>query len=567
VASYKYPFAERANRYASAVAAGKVSVCQWVKMACQRHLADLKASKEKGYPFEFDKSKANRICVFGSNMLHTKGKWAGQKILLEDWQCFLIGVPFGWVRKSDGLRRFREMYAEIPRKNGKSIVGAIIGLYMLCADDEKGAEVFSGATSLDQAMEVFRPAWLMCHWNPDFKSHFEIELGGTSKNPGSIYRLNDSSRFQAVIGKPGDGSSPHCAIIDEYHEHKTPDLYDTMLTGMGARSQPLQAVMTTSGVDTSVPCYDKHIEAKKVLDGSLERDDLFAIVYSMDDEDDWQDFENWKKANPNFGVSIFGDFLRARHHEALTNPARKNIILCKHLNKWMNAGVAWMNMVKWDACRDDQLTMEDFDGHDCWLGLDLANRIDIAALRIVFKSGNGYAGFGRYYLPSDTVRAKENTHYQKWVEEGFLIETEGARTDFGRIKDDIEELAGRFNMRELAFDPKEATFLIQEIQQEPWAKFECVEISQGPVHMSEPMKEWEALIYAGQYTHNGDPVMTWMMSNVVKKQGRGGGPVKTYYPTKERDANKIDGPVAEIMAMSRAMLHVEEETDCGIEVW
>lgn len=180
MASYKYPFAERANRYARTVAAGKVSVCQWVEMACRRHLDDLKASKEKGYPYEFDKSKANRICVFGSNMRHTKGKWAGQKILLEDWQCFLLGAPFGWVRKSDGLRRFREMYAEIPRKNGKSIVGAIMGLYMLCADDEKGAEVFSGATSLDQAMEVFRPAWLMCHGNPDFKSHFEIELGGTS---------------------------------------------------------------------------------------------------------------------------------------------------------------------------------------------------------------------------------------------------------------------------------------------------------------------------------------------------------------------------------------------------
>ena len=451
------------------------------------------------------------------------------------------------------------MYEEIARKNGKSPMGAIIGNYMAWADEEIGAEVYSGATSMEQAYEVFRPAWLQVHNNPEFKTLFGLELGGTVKNPGPIYRLKDGSRFQPVIGKPGDGASPSCAIVDEYHEHKTAALYDTMRTGMVGREQPMLAVITTSGVDTSAPCYDLHLDARKVLEGSLERDDLFAIIYGMDDEDDWQDFESWKKANPNFGVSVLEDALRSRHHEAMTNPAKKNINLCKHANKWMNAGVAWMNMVKWEACRDDTLTLEDFENEECWIGLDLANRIDIAALRIVFRYQDGFVGFGRYYLPSETVRAKENGHYQKWVEEGLLVETEGARTDFGRIVDDLEGFSGRFVIKELAFDPKEATFLIQEIQGKTWASFECIEITQGPALMSEPMKEWEGSIYSGNYAHNGDPVMTWMMGNVVKKQGRGGGPIKTYYPTKERDANKIDGPVAELMALGRALLSVDSD--------
>jgi phage terminase large subunit-like protein len=566
VASLRYPLAERCNRYARAVASGRVPSNKWVRLACERHLRDLKeSSNNKGYPFQFDKSKAERILRFGSNMVHVKGKWAGQHFILQDWQCFFLGVPFGWVRRSDGLRRFREIYGEIPRKSGKSPLGAIIGNYMAWADGEIGSETYSGATSMDQAYEVFRPAWMMVHNNPEFKELFGLELGGTVKNPGPIFRLKDASKFQPVIGNPGDGASPSCAIVDEYHEHRTSALYDTMRTGMVGREQPMLVVITTAGVDTSVPCYDMHLDARKVLEGSLQRDDWFCIMYGMDDEDDWQDFQNWEKANPNFGISVLEDALRARYHEALTNPAKKNINLCKHANKWMNAGVAWMNMVKWEACRDDTLTLEDFENEECWVGLDLANRIDIAAMRLVFRYQDGFVGFGRYYLPSETVRAKENGHYQKWVEDGLIVETDGARTDFGRIVEDLKGFAGRFVIKELAYDPKEATFLIQQIQEESWASFDCVEITQGPLLMSEPMKEWEGLIYSGNYAHNGDPVMTWMMGNVVKKQGRGGGPVKTYYPTKERDANKIDGPVAELMALARAL--VSTPSDVGIEVW
>lgn len=558
-------YTPRALRYATKVIDGRIPACDLVRKACQRHIRDLEKSKRARYPFKFSKEKADRVCEFAERMIHIKGKWAERTddpesiyIRLEDWQCFFLSVIFGWIRKRDGLRRFREVYAEIPRKNSKSTMGAIIGLYMALADGEPGAEVYSGATTLDQAMEVFRPAWLMVDRNPDFRKFFGIELGGTAKNPGNIYRLSLGTRFEPLIGKPGDGASPHCAIIDEYHEHQSDEFYETMKTGMGARTQPLRLIITTAGVNTSGPCYDKHLDAIKVLSGTQENDELFAIIYGLDEDDDWIDFRNWRKANPNFGVSVFEDYLRAELRDAMQNAGEQNSKRTKHLNQWMNAGKAWMNMVFWERQKDTSLHLEDFTGQVCWLGLDLANKIDIASLAFIFKTEYGFAFFANHYLPEKTIELSHNAHYRKWRDEGFLIQTDGARTDFGRIERDIKEVSNRYVIQELAFDPKEASYLIQNIQD--WASFECIEIGQGPTLMSEPMKEMEAAIYAGQdprstnqLRHNGDPVLTWMMGNVVKKQGRSSGPVKYYYPTKEREADKIDGVVAGIMALSRAM--------------
>lgn len=277
--------------YVEDVLSGQILSCKWVKLACQRHQNDLlRSQSDPTFSYRFDPNLVERICRFGSKMRHVKGKWAGSQVKLEPWQVFILGSIFGWVRKSDGTRRFREAFVTVCRKNGKSLLAAIIGLYMLVGDNESGSEVYSGATTLDQALEVFRPAFLMVERDPAFRSHFGLDLGGTTKNPAAIYRLSDSSRFAPVIGKPGDGASPSCGIVDEYHEHKSPDLYDTLLTGMGARSQPLLFVITTAGVDTSVPCYDKQKEAQKILEGVIEQDELFAIVYTIDAEDDWSDY-------------------------------------------------------------------------------------------------------------------------------------------------------------------------------------------------------------------------------------------------------------------------------------
>lgn len=550
-------YSEIALKYCDDILSGVIAAGPYVIAACRRHKNDLNCSKSKDFQYKFDKKKANRRCCFSEKLHHVKGKWAGKRIKLSPHQVFIQCSIWGWVKKSNGLRRFSTAYVEIPRKNGKSVDAATAGLYMVAADGEKGAEVYSGATSEKQALEVFRPAWMMADKNSDLRDKFELSLSGNPKNPTSIYRLTDMSRFEPLIGKPGDGASPHCAIIDEYHEHKTPDQYDTMDTGMGAREQPLLYVITTAGTDTSSPCYDMHLRAIKILEGTIEDDSMFSIIYGLAADDDWKDFDVWKKANPNYGVSVNKDYLYRKYTETMTNTAKQNINLCKHLNMWMNAGIAWMNMAKWEACTDTSLRLEDFRGVPCYAALDLANKIDICALVLLFEFNNGLAAFGRYYLPEETINQPGNDHYVKWEKDGLIINTDGARTDFKYIENDLEIINQNHPIKELAFDPREATYLINNVME--WSSFECIEITQGPVFISEPMKELEAKVYSQTIWHNGDPVLKWMMSNVVKKQGRNSGPIKYYYPTKEKNENKIDGVVALIMALGRAMLHVDNQ--------
>ena len=495
----------------------------------------------------------------------------GQLLKLGPHQVFRQCAIWGWVKKSNGLRRFSIIFIEEPRKNGKSMDAATAGLYMLAADGEKGSEVYSGATSEKQALEVFRPAWQMANKNAALREYFHILLSGNPRNPTSIYRLDDMSRFEPLIGKPGDGASPHCAIIDEYHEHKTSDQYDTMDTGMGAREQPIIFVITTAGTDTSTPCYEMHLRAIKVLNGTIQDEAFFAIIYGISPTDDWKDFEVWKKANPNYGVSVMEDYLYRKYTETMTNAAKQNINLCKHLNQWTNAGVAWMNMVKWEVCKDETLKLEDFTGQSCWVALDLASKIDICATILLFRhqreingeTVDGYAAFGRYYLPEETTQLAGNEHYDKWVKEGRIVETPGAMTDFYYIENDLKEIHEKYPIEELAFDPRESGYLIQNVMQ--WLGVEqCIEIAQGPALMSEPMKETEGLIYDNKLWFDGDPVLTWMIGNVVQKKGRNSGPVKYYYPTKEKTESKIDGAVSLIMAMSRAMLNKDEFAFAGM---
>jgi phage terminase large subunit-like protein len=314
-----------AKRYADAVVSGEIDACRFVKSACARHLSDLERQRDAAFPYRFDPVAGEKVCKFAELLPHIKGEWAGKLIKLEPWQSFILSTLFGWVRKTDGKRRFRELYAEIPRKNGKSVFGAVIGLYMFTADGEAGAEVYSGATTEKQAWEVFRPAKLMATRADGFAGHFGVQV-----NASNMAIVDQAAKFEPIIGNPGDGASPHCAIIDEYHEHRTPDQYDTMITGMGARLQPLTVIITTAGTNLSGPCYDKRATVVKLLDGVIENEELFAIIYTLDDDDDWTDFTLWRKANPNYGVSVYEDYLRARHREAIQQASRQNIIQCKH---------------------------------------------------------------------------------------------------------------------------------------------------------------------------------------------------------------------------------------------
>jgi phage terminase large subunit-like protein len=553
-------YAQRAERYARRILSGRIPACELTRLACQRHLEDLKRAKNRKYPYVFDEEKGNRICRFVERMVHVKGKWAqfdqehpeAIYIRLEDWQCFLYCVPFGWINRKTGLRRYTEMYVEVPRKNAKSTSGAGIGNYMAFADGEPGAEVYSGATSLDQAMKIFEPAWLMVANNPEFREMLGLELGGTPRNPGNIYQLGTNSKFEPVVGNPGDGSNPHCALIDEFHEHRDPALIETMSTGMGARTQPMLPIFTTAGVNTAGPCFKKHLEAVRVLRGTEQNDRLFVLIFGIDEGDDWKNFDVWIKANPNFNVSVFEDYLRAQLRKALQNPDQQNAIRTKHLNEWLNAGKGWMDMVAWEKCRKPSLQIDDFNGKPCWLAVDLANKIDLASLVALFEHEGGYVLFAWHFLCEATVKLSHNTHYRAWEAAGKLIVTPGARTDFREIEGRIKSLAASHAVQDLSFDPREASYFISSIQE--WAGFPCTEITQGPQMMSEPMKEMEALVRDGRFGWDGDPIVHWAMGNVVKKEARTGGPVKYYYPTKEQDHLKIDPVVAAIMALRGAMM-------------
>jgi phage terminase large subunit-like protein len=404
---------------------------------------------------------------------------------------------------------------------------------------------------------VFRPAWLMVHRNIEFKRELGLGLSGTENNPGTIYQLKTGSRFEPIIGKPGDGSSPHGAIIDEYHEHQTSEQYNSMKTGMGARTQPMRVLITTAGTDTSGPCFLKHEECGKVLDGLMENDDLFTVIYGIDlpDEhtkgDDWTELETAKKVNPNYGVSVFEDYLKSQIRDGKQSADQQSAVLTKNFNVWLSAGKAWMNMIRWSLCGSAKLKIEDFLGEDCWIAVDLASKINIAALAIIFKTNDGHAFFARHYLPSETIEQPENAHLRRWRDEGWVIETDGPRTDLRRIEDDIRKFSKDYSVQQLAFDQRESNYLIANIQD--WCSFECIEVPQSPAQFNEPMKEMEAQIYDEKLTHCADPCLTWQMGNVVKKQAQSGGAVKYAYPTKTADKNNIDAVVAGIMALSLAM--------------
>ena len=534
------------NAYVKGVISGDIPAGKWTRLACERHLADLKRAKDKAWPYKFDAEKASRACKFIELMPHVKGKWAlgskPQRMAMESWQCFMVGSMFGWVAKATGKRRFRKVRLYVPRKNGKSSLAAPIGLYMLAADGEAGAEVYSGATTEKQAWEVFGPARQMALKTPDLVQHFGIDV-----NAKSLTRLADMSKFEPLIGKPGDGSSPHCSIIDEYHEHATDEALATMETGMGAREQPLSLVISTAGDNIAGPCRDDWLECQKVLERVLDDDRLFALIYSADPDDDWTSETALRKANPNYDVSVQGEFLLAQQRDAINNPRKQGHFKTKHLNLWVQARDAFINMQRWAECADPSLKLSDFDGRDCFIGLDLASKVDIAALELLFPNADGsFTRFGKYYLPEETVLLPENQHYRAWHQQGLLTVTDGNIIDFSQIFDDIEAFCSRFTVQDVAYDPHQATMLVTQLQSEG---IPVVEFKPTVLNFSEPMKQIEALIRDRKLKHDGDPVMAWMMSNVVAKVDA----KDNVYPRKERAENKIDGFVALCSAMGRVM--------------
>ncbi|MNM21160.1 Phage Terminase [compost metagenome] len=536
---------ESAKSYARGVVAGKIPAGRYVVLACRRFLDDLKRSGPD-WPFKYDAVKADRAIKFMELMPHTKGKWASkkQRLVFEGWQHFIECNIFGWVRKRSGLRRFREVYEEEPRKNGKSLRLAARGLYLFAADGEAGAEVYSGATSEKQALEVYRPAWQMVQRMPALRARFGIEQSGNPKNPGPMFVMEDMSKFEPMIGKPGDGSSPHAALVDEYHEHDTDHMVDAMQTGMGAREQPLLCIITTAGTNLGGPCYEKRRDVIRILEGEVVDETIFGIIYGIDEGDRWDDPASLRKANPNYGVSVFEEFLLAQLEQAKRSASKQSAFRTKHLNDWVGAKLAWMNMLAWQRQKRSFET-EDFAGCPCWIGVDLASKLDVAAVVLLFEKAGSYYAIPRFYVPESAV--EESERYQRYVLEGVMVSTPGNMTDYAFIEEELKELAAQgIDVRDIAFDPAQAAYLMTRLEQEG---LPVVEMAQSVRNLSEPMKEVEALTLAGRLWHDGNSAMSWMVGNVVARVDA----KEHVYPRKEQADNKIDGAVALIVAMGRAM--------------
>lgn len=560
----KHPNVDAAMRWARRVLDGKVPCCRYVKLAVKRHFDDVAASRTAKFRYKFDPAKAEKKLRLIQLLPHTKGEWAfkRQLVTLEPWQMFGLACTFGWVRKGTGFRRFRESYWEVPRKNGKSVIAAGVGISMFCADGEFGAEVYAGATTEKQAWEVFRPARLMIKRSPML-----MEAAGIEVNASNINRPDDASRFEPLIGNPGDGASPSCAIVDEYHEHDSAALYETMLTGMGARRQPLMFIITTAGANIAGPCYDKRRQVIEMLDGTVPDDELFGWLWTIDEGDDWTDPAVLAKANPNFGVSVFREYLESQQQRAIRSARFTNTFKTKHLNVWVSAKTGFFNMESWRACEDTTLTQDQFEGHEAVLGLDLARKLDMNSKarlfwRIIDEKIHYYCIGPRFWVPEDTVRDMQNRRmaerYQAWVNSGHLHETPGAEVDYREILADLKDDGRQFTVRQSGIDPHGATGLAHEMEDEGLTP---VVITQNYTNMSTPMKELEAAIEAGRFHHDGNPIMTWCMGNVIGKNLPGNDDVVR--PIKQGEDNKIDGAVALIMAVGRvlALAHTETNDD------
>ena len=537
-------FSQVALDYAHGVVAGDIPACRYVVQACERQLRDLE-SPPAGY--HFDEAKAETICRFVELTPHIKGPAAsrGETMKLEPWQVFILTTVFGWVDK-DGNRRFRRVYIEVPRGNGKSSLSSPIGLFMLAFDGEAGAEVYSAATTRDQARIVFRDAQAMARKMPRLCQKFGLEVTAQA-----IVQMRSASSFKALSadGHTLDGLNIHLAIVDELHAHKTPEVYEVLETGAGKRPQSLIWAITTAGFNKQGICYQTRDFAVKVLAGEMQgeaAESTFAVVYTIDEGDDLFAEETLRKANPNWGVSVDPNIVMQTAAKARQVVQARNNYLTKHLNIWVDANSALYDTAHWRKCEDKTLDEADHAGDECVIGLDLASKIDIAArLNVYRRMIEGKAHFfvfPRFYLPRAAIEEDRHPMYRGWEMQGDLIATPGETTDFGTIEDEIKADGPGLNLLAVATDPWQALQMIQALKKDGMP---AEEFRQTVQNMSEATKTLDALMREGRIHHPGNAVLNWMIGNVVGHYDT----KENVYPRKEMNANKIDGAVALIMAL------------------
>lgn len=495
--------------------------------------------------YYFNWAEAKRaIRFFERELVHVKGELAGQRIKLEPWQRRVIKRTFGWFNRSNDLRKHKIVWVEVGRKNGKSTIASGAGCFMLFADREPGAEVVSAAGDVEQAAIVFDVMRAMVEKNPNMSA-----LARTYKR--TIVVPKTASKFNVLSAEAYSkhGKNLSGIIVDEVHVQPNADLIDTLLTARGSRRQPLVFMLTTAGSSRNSVCWDYHQYACDIRDGIIEDPTFLPFIYAADPEDDWTKEETWKKANPNYGISIKPEFLAEECKKAQNSPRYENTFKRLYLNLWTSQDVRWLPMHIWDIAPDLKPESE-LVGVPCFAGLDLSTRQDISCLCLVFVLNDGTVQLmPRFYCPEENIaeRSKrDRVPYEVWVKQGLLVATPGNVIDYAFIERDALALYQKFGVNEFAIDPWNAVQFATRMQHEG---LPVIFSRQGYGTMSSPSKEFEAMVINQKIRHGGHPILRWMASNVAVETD----PAGNIKPSKKKSTERIDGIVAGIMGIDRAL--------------
>lgn len=560
----------RALAFAKDAAADQAGIrhCKYIRQAAQRHLDDLERQKTRSFRYYFSEEDAQSPCWFIEQLPHVEGSWATKLLSLEPSQLFILCCVFGWRNKSDDNRRFSTVYIEMARKGAKSTLSAGVALYCLTMENEVGPQVICAATTGEQAQKVFSPARLMVDRSPDIRDACGLEVFSKSimshQNGGYIQSITSK-------GKTQDGWNPHLAILDELHAHPDRRLYDVIRSAFGARKNTLLWAITTAGYNMAGVCYDLRQYCCKVLERTLDADHLFAVIFTLDSGDDPYDESTWIKANPLLGVTPTLVSMRAEAADARASPAAEGEFKTKRLNMWLNAASAWLNMTQWQSCRAE-VSFEDFEGLDCYIGADLSDKDDITAVVLAALDTTGRLLLKpRFYLPkaaAETPRGMGPT-YRMWANDGHLTLTEGDFIDQNIVEADIEEYIKRFSVRRVVFDQFGAAQAMASRLNEEYQGYDgggiAVTLHKSAANVTDPAKELEARVKAGQsqLRHDGSPILSWMASNTVVSYRVDG----SIIPKKEKpmSPNKIDGIDAAVNALAPMCNEIKEESIYDVE--
>jgi phage terminase large subunit-like protein len=506
----------------------------------------------------FDYDTAQLACDFFPECLtHVKGEWSGKPLVLEAWQQGIVANLFGWKR-TDGSRRYRSALIYVPRKNAKTTIAAGIALYLLFCDSEPGAEIYSAAANEEQAALCFDTAKGM------------VFASQALARRGKIFRRVISydealSRYAVLSAKASTkhGLNPSGVILDELHAHKDRELAETLTSAMGARRQPLTIYTTTADYGRPSICNETHRYACQVRDGVIADSAFLPVVYEAGREDDWTAEATWKKANPNYGISVKPEFLREECQKAKDTPARENTFKRLHLNIITEQANRWLSMEKWDRGIGEVDWKElaaAMEGRECFAGLDLAATTDLCSLVLFFPNDGRPVAVPFYWVPREAALAREardRVPYLAWAREGAIILTDGNVVDYDFIRVFIGELAERFKINEIAFDPFAGTQVSNQLTQDG---HKVVAFRQGMISMNAPTKELERMVLGGVLSHGGHPVLRWNASNVTTESDAAG----NLKPSKSKSMEKIDGIVSLIMGIGG---HMARELGSGKSVY